>query len=107
MLSVKRAAQSFQASSLKAFEFRALGFGALTIGALSLATPVPLAQAAVVKVAALPSATLPLSVPSPEILEANQLSDQGVEAFTQGDRPAAFDYWQRAMLLYRSAGDRT
>ena len=42
---------------------------------------------------------------SPESRMANQLANQGVQAFTSGDQKAAFGYWQQALSLYNAAGD--
>ena len=99
------------ASLATALKQAGLGLGAFGIGCFGLGMRAMPAQAATLPatlsaigpgVLRSTADTLPLAKPANP--SADQLADQGVEAFTQGDRTAAFDYWQQAMLLYREGG---
>jgi len=46
-----------------------------------------------------------LSGNSPESRQADELANQGVQAFSQGNHDAAFRYWQQAQALYSQAND--
>ena len=86
------------------------GMGAFGIGLFALgirAMPVNAAPSTDLSPALLQSTADTIPVSSPEVYRADQLANQGVAAFTQGNQLAAFDYWQQAMLLYRVADEST
>ncbi|MEO0885750.1 MAG: tetratricopeptide repeat protein, partial [Cyanobacteria bacterium J06648_10] len=74
-------------------------FFALSVQAL----PTQAAPSTGVSFATLQATASVIPVSSTEEQRANQLANQGVQAFSAGDRTAAFNYWNQAMLLYRVA----